>query len=98
MQHAILPGYWGVVHASSLTCVLNRVCASFLVFFVPQEIVQSYNASGAEGHEESEFRDLVRPLMAVLKTGTLKARQAAANALARLAEDQVRRGRVDVPP
>eukprot|EP00873_Tetraselmis_striata_P005759 jgi/Tetstr1/426023/TSEL_016369.t1 len=54
-----------------------------------QEIVQSYNASGAEGHEESEFRDLVRPLMAVLKTGTLKARQAAANALARLAEDQM---------
>lgn len=55
-----------------------------------QEIVHSYDVSGAEGHEESEFRDLVRPLMVVLKTGTLKARQAAASALGRLAEDQVR--------
>jgi hypothetical protein len=54
-----------------------------------QEIVQSYQVSGSGGSEESEFRDLVRPLMVVLKTGTLKARQAAATALSRLAEDHL---------
>eukprot|EP00951_Prasinocladus_malaysianus_P045710 scaffold615434_cov41-Prasinocladus_malaysianus.AAC.1 len=52
------------------------------------EIVLGYKAVGNHD-EEAEFRDLVRPLMAVLQSGSYRAQQAAADAIACLAQDHV---------